>query len=394
MAVVPFAAMLKLLAITLGVLGAGCTFYTSCPHSNSTGTSCSAPDNSSQGGAGQQAAGGNSQNAIGGSAPTDPWVDATGNLAGIKTDFGNVAYLSAMQNEDKLIAGLSGVGLFASVDGAQTWDAMGTAKGSAAVQHRTTALLYDPDHSNVFWESGMYGAGVFKTTDAGRKFTQLGDITHIEALAIDFSDPDRQTMLAPGHEQGLVLWLSVDSGQTWKDIGSNLPKGASVCSYPVILDSRTFLVTCSLFNAAESGTGIFRSTDTGQSWEQVSTRSAWQAALYASDGAIYWAAESGGGLLKGTDLGLTWTQTLAGSVQAHAIELPSGSIVVPTERYLILSDDHGATWRPVSSQLPFPRLDVVYAPFQKSFFIWTGTAEETVPDGVLQRYEFDDSAVP
>ena len=387
--------MLRLVTITVGMLAAGCTFYTSCPHSTATGAKCNSPASSSQAGAGPVGGGGgNSEGSLGGSAPTEPWRDATGSLVGIQTDFGNVCYVSAKPNEDMLIAGLSTVGLWASGDGAQTWEAIGTAEGSAELANRTNTIIYDPDDSNVFWEAGTYGPGVFKTTDGGHQFTQLGTIGHIEHLAIDLSDPDRQTLLAAGHEQGHVLWLSQNAGSTWTDIGARLPVGASVCSYPMILDSQTFLLTCSGFNAPESGYGIFRSTDAGQNWTQVSTQPASLPALYASDGAIYWPTEGGNALLKSTDQGLNWAQTFGGGARSYGLELPGGSIVFATEQYLILSNDHGATWRPVSSRLPFVPTALAYSPFQKAFFISTVTTQDVVPPEVIQRFDFDDSASP
>jgi len=384
--------MLRLVTITLGALVAGCTFYTSCPNSNATGTNCNSPASPSQtGGAGPASGGsGNSEGILTGAAPTEPWEDVTSSLIGIQTGFGNVSYLSIKPGENKLIAGLSEAGLWDSVDGGQTWDALST----TPLPNRTSTLLYDPDRSKVFWEAGTYGPGIFKTKDGGRTFTQLGMIAHNEHLAIDFSDPDRQTLVAAGHEQGRLLWLSRDGGSTWTDIGPELPLGASGCTFPIVLDAQTFLITCSQFNATEAGHGIFRSTDGGESWEQVSAQPAWQPALYASDGAIYWPTEGGGALLKSTDQGLTWAQVFSGGVRSPAIELPSSSIVTATQDYLILSNDQGKTWRPVSSPLPLTPVGIVYAPDQKAFFIWDSSTKETVPAEVIQRFPFDDSASP
>ncbi|HEX2673725.1 MAG TPA: hypothetical protein VHM25_22760 [Polyangiaceae bacterium] len=391
--------MLRLLTIALCALVGGCTLYTSCPKgSESNGSSCvPVYDGSAAGGSGPVGSGGgsNSTGNLAGNAPTDPWMDATGSLTGMKPGFGNICYLSVKPDDDELIAGLAEAGLWASTDGGETWEAMGSGKDSATITNRPTTMIYDPDHSGVFWEAGTYGAGVFKTTDDGKTFTQLGKTEHNEHLAIDLSDPKRKTMLAAGHEQGRILWLSTDGGSTWTDIGDDLPADATVCSYPITLDSETFLISCTQNNSLPSGYGIFRSTDAGASWVQVCEKPGWLAPLHASDGTIYWTLENGGSLLRSTDQGLSWEEVFSGGVLSMPpLELPSGRIVSATKDYLILSEDRGVHWRPVSSQLPFDPEGVAYSSSQKALFSWIVSTAEEIPPGEIQRFNFDDGASP
>ena len=42
-------------------------------------------------------------------------------------------------------------------------------------------------------------------------FTQLGTVTHNDLISVDFSDPDRKTILAGTHEQKRKLFLSTDN---------------------------------------------------------------------------------------------------------------------------------------------------------------------------------------
>ncbi len=245
----------------------------------------------------------------------------------------------------------------------------------------------------MFWDAGTYGPGVFKTTDDGNTFTQVGKTDHNEHLTIDLSDPQRQTMLAGGHEQGRLLWLSTDGGSTWTDIGDDLPADASVCSYPLILDSETFLVTCTQNNAPSTGYGIFRSTDAGKRLGTGFKKPAWLAALHASDGTIYWTAEGGGTLIKSADQGLTWQEVFSGGVLSlprSSCRAAASSALLGTT--LILSEDKGVHWRPVSSQLPFKPEGIVYSTFQKALFTWIISTEDEIPSGVIQRFDFDDSA--
>src|SRR5207248_1183494 len=104
--------------------------------------------------------------------------------------------------------------------------------------------------------------GVFRTDDGGSTFKQMGDVTHDDVVSVDFTDTDRKTLLAGGHETTQKLWLSVDSGQNWEDIGPRLPSSAGWSSDPWIIDTNTFLVGVNQ--------GIYRSEDAGKTWNKVS----------------------------------------------------------------------------------------------------------------------------
>jgi photosystem II stability/assembly factor-like uncharacterized protein len=66
--------------------------------------------------------------------------------------------------------------------------------------------VYDPENPNTYWESGIYNdGGVFRTDDGGATFQPLGNVTHIDAVSVDLTDPDRSTLLAGAHEQSVLL---------------------------------------------------------------------------------------------------------------------------------------------------------------------------------------------
>jgi hypothetical protein len=46
---------------------------------------------------------------------------------------------------------------------------------SAAIVNRPSSIVYDPVHSNVFWESGIYNKnGIYRSDDGGTTFSALG----------------------------------------------------------------------------------------------------------------------------------------------------------------------------------------------------------------------------
>jgi photosystem II stability/assembly factor-like uncharacterized protein len=142
-----------------------------------------------------------------------------------------------------LIVGVALKGLFSSTDGGASYEPLG--ESGAAITNRISWLAYDPTSADVFWESGIYNAGgVYKTTDAGATFTQVGDVTHCDSVSVDFGDPARKTLLAGSHEQARKLFRSTDSGVSWQDIGQVLPADSGFCTTSIILNATTFVVGC------------------------------------------------------------------------------------------------------------------------------------------------------
>lgn len=299
------------------------------------------------------------------------WTNATGNMANMPSECGNVQLLSAVPGQDKVIAGVSARGLYATTNGGQTWTAMGTGAGSAAIQQRPYWIVYDPLDANTFWVAGNWGSGgVYKTTNGGNTFQQLGTINHLDYISVDFTDPARQTLLAGPHEAAHRVYKSTNGGQTWTDIGGTLPSNMSFSTHPHIINANTYIVN-GMDSWGGGEIGIWRTTNGGTSWQKVSNLGPAQAPLITSTGAIYWAAS--GGLAKSTDSGQTWT--LVGSNlygNSHPIELPDGRIVAGSGSNLVVTANGGTTWTPFGANLPFGLQDrgVTYNPSRNAFFIW------------------------
>jgi hypothetical protein len=333
----------------------------------------------------------------GDSNPSGDWQNVTANLAGMDSECGNMSFLSAKPDEDMLIAGIAQKGLWASTDGGMSWQQLGTGKGSAAITNRTSAFVYDPDMPTRFWESGTYNdAGVYVTEDDGKTFKALGDISRIDLVSVDLSDPARKTLVAGGHEQPKDVFLSVNGGTTWSTIGGSLPDNTKYCTHPVLLDSKTILVGC-----AGNGTigGIFRSIDAGKTWAAASTDGGAAAPLVASDGTIYWANDGNQGLAASTDSGVSFKSLVGfGVVNAfNPIELPDKRLaMMAPSNVVVVSSDNGVTWKPVTSALPSSQngfAGPVYSVQQKAFFAWNATCgfngPVPVPDNAIMRYDFD-----
>ncbi len=322
------------------------------------------------------------------------WVNATANLAGMPSECGNLSFLSSRSDRDVLIAGVALQGLWGSSKATGDWSAMGRSAGSATIVNRASSIVYDPDHAETFWESGLYnGGGVYRTDDDGATFHQLGTDSHFEMVSVDLSDPARRTLLAGGHEAGRRLLLSVDAGSSWNDIGLRFPESAGDTSFPLVLDSSTYLVG----TARGTASGIFRSEDGGNTWTRVFDAPVRARPLLASDGAIYWTLDNYQGLARSTDHGRQWALStghgvLSTTASGSLLELPDGRFAALGGGYVVISGDHASSWKRFGSPLPYSPSGLVYSTFRKAFYVWhfgCGAPPDPVPSDAILALAFD-----
>jgi len=327
----------------------------------------------------------------GGSPPSGEWVNVTANLAGMSSECGNLSYVSAKPDEDMLIAAVAQHGLWTSTNGGQSWSELGTGTGSEDIPNIVQLVVYDPDHPATYWEAGIYHQpGVFRTADDGKTFHSLGTIWHNDTVSVDFTDPERKTLLAGGHERVQTVQRSTDGGQTWENVGANLPSGTNHSSYAYVVDSQTHLVGCSGW--AGGITGIFRTTDGGQHWKLASDSGGAFSPLKHTDGSLYWASPNGAGMVRSTDEGATWQSDVgSGQVQSVSpVELPDGRVATLGPSGIVVSSDQGATWRVVTTTaFPYTAYGLTYSKFRKAFFVSHFTCDAAVANDAIMRYDFD-----
>ena len=327
---------------------------------------------------------------------TGTWENATEGLVGLTADCGNLARVAVRPDRDVLIASVATHGLWSTGEGTDSWSQLGTGSRLGPDHQSSNHVYLRPDQSDTFWEAGIYGGGVYRTDDGGVTFRQLGNISHVEGLSIDLTDPARRTMLATLHESASVF-LSTDGGATWQDISAALPADVGFATGPVVIDSQTFLLGTS--NAP--GSTLLRSADAGATWSTVYDGGVIRGPLRAqSDGAMYWLLERVNGIIVSNDNGQTWSliapksQTLP--TAPGLIELFDGSLASIGNDRVIRSTDHGATWIPIGPQIPIDPQGVVYSPFRKAFYIWhaecVSSTLSPIQDDSILRWNFDPSS--
>jgi photosystem II stability/assembly factor-like uncharacterized protein len=316
------------------------------------------------------------------------WMNATGSLAYKVSECGNLTLLASPPESDAIIAGVAARGLWINTGGT-TWTRMSDVADSERILNRPAWIEFDPVNPSVFWEVGPYGgAGVYKTTDGGRTFHRLGDIAHNDFLSVDFTDPERRTLLAGGHEQERTVYKSSDGGATWRNVGGGIPPGMGMSTHPYAIDGQTYLVNT--WNGPNNASGIFRTSDGGDSWLRVSRIGPPGPLLHTSTGVLYWPAQ--GRMLKSTDLGRTWL-VLGDGIQAiRPVEVPGGRIVAIGRTTLVISSDGGVTWTPLGPPFPWEPHGLRYSPARKAFFMWRGDCKDHVAGNAIMRLDVDLSA--
>ena len=302
--------------------------------------------------------------------PPTSWSNVTSNLAGMASECGNLTMLSPVPNSNTVLAGVAASGLWSSNNSGASWTKLDTGAGADPITNRPSDIVYDPTNASTFWEAGIYGStfGVLKTTDGGTTFHGLGSTFHDDGVAVDFTDINRQTLLAGGHETAKRIDKSTNGGQTWTNIWSSLPStvGNSFTTNPIIINTQTYLINANV-SYAGGNPGIYRTTNGGTSWTQVSTLGPQGAPLITSNGTIYWSL--GGSLAKSTDNGQTWIQVGSGLSGINPTQLPDGRLLSVGGNTLVVSADGGQTWTSFGAALPYSPADAIYSSGAKAFFI-------------------------
>ena len=173
---------------------------------------------------------------------------ATWAAAGLPGEF--VVSMAAPPGADGLAYAGTLDGLYRTSGAGAVWTALG-------VGGVVRACAVDPtDHAVAY--VGVDGLGVLRTDDDGGDWNVVGDLPRsalVFGLAVDWETPAR---VYAATMQG--LYVSDTRGDAWVSVAHPFGRLAKVSVHPT--DADTVFVT-------ESGVGISRSLDRGETWEQV-----------------------------------------------------------------------------------------------------------------------------
>lgn len=164
----------------------------------------------------------------------DQAVMTIGDIA-VDWSHGEIIWVGTGENNSSR-SSYSGTGLYKSTDGGKTWEHLGLSES-----HHIGRIVLHPDDPNTVWVAALghlYSLnderGVYKTTDGGKSWKRtlfIDDTTGVIDLAIDPSDP--QVLYAAAWHRLRMAWNFVESGR---------------------------------------GSGVYKSTDGGESWKLLTTQ--------------------------------------------------------------------------------------------------------------------------
>ncbi|MEO2089922.1 MAG: glycosyl hydrolase, partial [Gemmataceae bacterium] len=275
-------------------------------------------------------------------------------------------------------AAVASGGVWKTTNGGTTWTPVFDTEGSYSVG----AVTLDPQDANTVWvgsgennsqRSVAYGDGVYRSTDGGKSWKNVGlkRSEHIARILVHPKNSDvvyvaaQGPLWGPGGDRG--LFKTTNGGKSWERV---LFVDDDTGVTDVVMDPRNpdVLVAASyqrrrhvwtLVNGGP-GSGVHRTTDGGKTWTKITAGlpgvdlGRIGLAMAPSDPDTIYAqieaAEKNGGIFRSTDSGKTWEKRNPFDSQAQYFCTPRVDPVNKDRLYVMnvvnqVSDDGGATLR-------------------------------------------------
>jgi len=230
--------------------------------------------------------------------------------------------------------GSTGGGVWRTTDGGGTWTNIsdgyfGGSVGAVAVSEEDPNIMYVGNGEKTVRGNVSSGDGIWKSDDAGKtwRFMGLKNSRHIPRIKIHPKNPNIVYAAVLGDlyksskERG--VYKSMDGGTSWKKV---LFANADAGAIDLIIDPNNARVLyASTWNVRRTpyslssggpGSGLWKSTDGGETWVNISTKKGLPGGIWGISGVtvspvnsnIVWALieNEQGGVYKSTDAGETW----------------------------------------------------------------------------------------
>jgi photosystem II stability/assembly factor-like uncharacterized protein len=185
--------------------------------------------------------------------------------------------------------GAVGGGVWKTTNGGNTWEPIFDAEpiasiGAIAVAPSNPQIIYVGTGESDMRSDISYGDGVYKSTDGGATWHNIGlrDSQNVGRILVDPHDPNTVLVAALGHAFGpnpeRGVYRSTDGGATWKKVLSkNDDTGAiDLCwdaANPTVVYAALWQTRRPPWNVYAPtngpGSGLYKSTDSGVTWNQI-----------------------------------------------------------------------------------------------------------------------------
>ena len=241
--------------------------------------------------------------------------------------------------------GVCNGGVWKTTDAGRTWvpifdDQPTQSIGAVVIAPSNPDVIYVGSGEGLQRPDLSVGDGIYKSTDGGKTWTHLGlrDAQQIPKIAVDPKNPDRLFVAALGHPYGpnpeRGIFRSTDGGKSFEKV---LFKDDDTGGKDVDIDpANPNVVYATLWearqgpweNAAWGGRsgGIFKSTDGGMTWTQLSSGlpegllNAELAIAPSRTSRIYATVNAGDdtGIYRSDDAGANWTRLPVGTLTTRS----------------------------------------------------------------------------
>lgn len=177
-----------------------------------------------------------------------------------------------------------GDGVYKTTDGGKSFTNVGLKKsehiGKIMIDPRNTDVVYVASQGPAWGPGG--DRGLYKTTDGGKTWNQVlyvGDYTGISDMEMDPRNPDILYAAAHQRERRVyskinggpesAIYKSVDAGETWYKITRGLPSGDVGRIGLAVAPANPDIIYAMIELPGNSG-GFYRSDDMGESWTRMS----------------------------------------------------------------------------------------------------------------------------
>jgi len=210
---------------------------------------------------------------------------------GSATMSGRIAALDAVDEDGKItmFVGSASGGVWKSINGGTTFKPVFDKEDVQSIG----AVTIDPSNHKTIWvgtgeawtrNSTSVGDGIYKSTDNGENWTNMGlkDSERIAKIIVDPKTSDTVYACVTGHlwndndERG--VYKTTDGGKNWRKVLSGA-NGSSGCGLISMAPSEPQTIYASMwdfrrqgwtFRSGGPGSGLFKSTDGGEHWSEIS----------------------------------------------------------------------------------------------------------------------------
>ena len=236
--------------------------------------------------------------------------------------------------DNKIFTGTGTAGVFVSTNNGDSWVQSNTGLANLSVN---TIFV---NNENIFLGSGN---GIYRSTNNGNNWINISNNlpsnTSIKTITVS------GTSIFAGTVYGGGIFRSTNGGLNWLQINNGFPE------YPVIYSLQT--VSDKIFAASDMG--VYKSTDSGELWEEASEGLYYPVNLNLSvnGNIIYSATEVG--IFKSTDAGLNWLPKNKGippAVPVKSVFVNGNDIYAGTDgNGIFKSVNNGLNWSPINNGL-------------------------------------------